>query len=968
MTDAPHNPTGPSLDEAVQERLTVVLQWLSKQAELPLSSLELAEILWLGPRIQPFATQRPKTPSGTQAQTPQPAKPAPQQPDPAIDAGVPNEPPAPLEPPAALIDEALPWFFPAAPQSPASEPAALLLPKVMLPGAADGAAALPVRLAEAPPLGDRLALLQALRPLLGKKPDPLRLRLNETATVERFAETRLLLPVLEPRLVPRFAEVVVLVDGGVSMQVWHKLAHEVCKVLTASQGFAAVRLVFLQPQDLDGGQGAIPLHRVQPSCSLLLFMSDAAGRHWWDGRMFAALERWCRSRPTVLLQMLPIWYWPRTALVAGDRVSVSNAAVAATNAAYGASRLDWWEEEAPPGRGFTLPVILPDRAALAGWSAMVMGDPGSATSGVLVPDPTEQRLRLQAVVGDRNPETQPTPPSDLEAVEALWQTFRQVASPQAQRLLMVLASAPVLTLPVMALLKEAKVPESTTPLPIAEILVSSLVRRKPGQEGVSDPDQLQFELLPAMADLLVERLSPGDRLDVIRAVTAVVEKRWNRLELGTSFEALLCDPSVVPPEGLEGAVQFASVLAGLLDTLPGEKARQFTQRLRQGVGLEPADPWPKDCFAFETVEFSPAQLLPIPTPETISFGTARYKELEVQMISCKTANIKRVTKLSNIVSSDNSAIQADVQETFEIQRTDTSAWIFYEPLQRYSLHPGTTAPAVDPQTLTLVEIPAGTFLMGSPTSEPEQAYFEGPQHEVKLASFFISQTPITQAQWREVAGWQPLPAERWGRDLSPDPSHFQKREGLFEAEANTDNRPVENVSWLDAMEFCSRLSQRTGRTYTLPSEAQWEYSCRAETATPFHFGGTISSELANFDGNYAYANEPTGIYREQTTPVGLFPANAWGLHDMHGNVLEWCLDEWHDSYEGAPTDGRAWVDAAEGEKSKESVNARLLRGGSWFDLPGLCRSAFRDHFDPDYANFNVGFRVVCLPQGPSLNP
>jgi hypothetical protein len=201
---------------------------------------------------------------------------------------------------------------------------------------------------------------------------------------------------------------------------------------------------------------------------------------------------------------------------------------------------------------------------------------------------------LQAVVGDRNPETLPTPPSDRAAVEALWQTFRQVASPQAQRLLMVLASAPVLTLPVMALLKEAKVPESTTPLPIAEILVSSLVRRKPGQEGINDPDQLQFELLPAMADLLVERLSPGDRLDVIRAVTAVVEKRWNRLGLGPSFEALLCDPSVVPPEGLEGAVQFASVLAGLLETLPGEKARQFAQRLRQGVGLEPADPWPKD--------------------------------------------------------------------------------------------------------------------------------------------------------------------------------------------------------------------------------------------------------------------------------------------------------------------------------------------------------------------------------------
>jgi formylglycine-generating enzyme required for sulfatase activity len=190
---------------------------------------------------------------------------------------------------------------------------------------------------------------------------------------------------------------------------------------------------------------------------------------------------------------------------------------------------------------------------------------------------------------------------------------------------------------------------------------------------------------------------------------------------------------------------------------------------------------------------------------------------------------------------------------------------------------------------------------------------------------------------------------------------------LFEAEANTDNRPVEKVSWLDAMEFCNRLSQRTGRTYTLPSESQWEYSCRAETVTPFHFGDTISPELANYDGNYAYGNGPTGIYREQTTPVGLFPANVWGLHDMHGNVWEWCLDEWHKCYEGAPSDGRAWVDVLEVEKSKESEKRRLLRGGSWLGLPGGCRSAYRDHFQPGAAYDVVGFRVVCLPQGPSLN-
>ena len=277
--------------------------------------------------------------------------------------------------------------------------------------------------------------------------------------------------------------------------------------------------------------------------------------------------------------------------------------------------------------------------------------------------------------------------------------------------------------------------------------------------------------------------------------------------------------------------------------------------------------------------------------------------------------------------------------------------------------------------LTLLWIPPGRFWMGSPESEPERRDTEGPQHVVQLQGFFMSQTPITQAQWREVAGWKEGPGEQWGRELKLDPSRFLIKDGkgenkvrLLEGESNTDQRPVEQVSWEDAMEFCHRLSLRTGRTYALPSEAQWEYACRAGTTTPFHFGDTISPELANYRGDFAYADGPQGVYRKQTTPVGMFPANAWGLHDMHGNVWEWCLDEWHDSYEGAPTDGRAWLDAAEREKSKESVKIKLLRGGSWNFVPGDCRSAFRDLSLPDDAYDFVGFRVVCLPQGPSLNP
>jgi formylglycine-generating enzyme required for sulfatase activity len=160
------------------------------------------------------------------------------------------------------------------------------------------------------------------------------------------------------------------------------------------------------------------------------------------------------------------------------------------------------------------------------------------------------------------------------------------------------------------------------------------------------------------------------------------------------------------------------------------------------------------------------------------------------------------------------------------------------------------------------------------------------------------------------------------------------------------------------MEFCRRLSQRLGRTFSLPSEAQWEYACRAGSTTPFAFGETLSPELSNYDSTVSYANGPIGEKRGETTPVGRFPANAWGLHDMHGNVWEWCLDRWHANYEGAPFDGGAWLS----NEAQEPEVKRLLRGGSWYLYPWDCRSAYRDWNHPDSRSGNCGFRVCCLPE------
>ena len=291
---------------------------------------------------------------------------------------------------------------------------------------------------------------------------------------------------------------------------------------------------------------------------------------------------------------------------------------------------------------------------------------------------------------------------------------------------------------------------------------------------------------------------------------------------------------------------------------------------------------------------------------------------------------------------------------------------------------------IDSGEILLLWIPPGRFWMGSPADELEREDSEGPQHLVQLQGFFMGQMPITQAQWQVVAQWTELEGEHWSRELTAQPSFFQpemQRDkaaprtlasfSLLEGETTTNQRPVESVSWEDAMEFCNRLSQRTGRVYTLPSEAQWEYACRAGSSKPFHFDGAITPELANYygdqqfiNGNYAYAYRPKSATGWQTTPVGSCPANAWGLQDMHGNVWEWCLDEWHSTYDGAPLDGGAWRSAG----THEGDTNRVLRGGHWGDLPSYCRSAFRGRNKPNYASHGVGFRVVCLPQERSAYP
>lgn len=249
--------------------------------------------------------------------------------------------------------------------------------------------------------------------------------------------------------------------------------------------------------------------------------------------------------------------------------------------------------------------------------------------------------------------------------------------------------------------------------------------------------------------------------------------------------------------------------------------------------------------------------------------------------------------------------------------------------------------------LELVEIPGGILQMGALATEEGWHPTQSPQHPVAIAPFWMGKYPVTQAQWLRVAGLPQIECA-----LAAQPACFLGEE-----------HPIEQISWYEAVEFCARLSQHTGRCYRLPTEAEWEYACRAGTSTPFHFGETISTDLANYSGvNWEYQGKicTKGFYgkgsegadRRETTSIKTFGfANAFGLYNMHGQVREWCQDCWHINYTHAPTDGSAWI-------TDGDCDQRILRGGSWNTSPKACRSAFRSKLDSESSLYDVGLRVV----------
>ncbi len=244
--------------------------------------------------------------------------------------------------------------------------------------------------------------------------------------------------------------------------------------------------------------------------------------------------------------------------------------------------------------------------------------------------------------------------------------------------------------------------------------------------------------------------------------------------------------------------------------------------------------------------------------------------------------------------------------------TDTQTWNIHDPITDL--------------LNSMVSILGGTFIMGSTDNEYNWAQYTTPVHQVTLQGFEIGAYEVTQAQYEAIMG--------------TNPSWIQG--------PGTENNPVERVNWFEAREFCTLLSAQTGRTFTLPSEAQWEYACRAGSTTLYNFGDD-DGQLRNYAWYSVNSNYTTH-------PVGAKLPNNWGLYDMHGNVEEWCLDSWHDNYIGAPTDGSAW--------EPETGSLRIIRGGCWgVTVPWPCRSAYRIStiINTDFRGNDWGFRVVAVP-------
>ncbi len=865
-----------------------------------------------------------------------------------------------------------------------------------------GRKSLPIRVPDAPSLREPLEFAKALRPLMRRVPSGRLTILDEVETANSTAQAGFCVPVLQSEPEP-WLDLALVVDESPSMTLWQHTIGELQRLLEHYGIFREVRIWGLsadetqkKPLIRSGSQkrAASPRELLDPSCRrLILIVSDCVSPFWHDGTLLPPLKEWAKTQPMAIVQMLPHWLWSRTGLRMGSSVLLGNLVPGSPNQELVIKELLLLKDF--KAAGIKIPVLTLEPSTAANWSDLVVGKSQVQSPGVILPAEIAQ-------TSENLPQNRV---SQLNAEERV-NRFQLKASPVAWKLAGLLAAAPMINLPVVRLIQATLLPKSQ-PVHVAEVFLGGLL--KPPTEMATDTlaDSVEYQFVDEkIRHIFLADAPVSDSQEVFDAVSRYVEEQFGQSLF--DFAAQLKRPDESNPE----LPAFAEIALEVLKRLGGDYAefadnlekQSLKERLIKALrerfstlpdivhfiaqilsslslnyqGIFQASnlqklisnliQWAENNGVLQQLidAMTPVLLEPVPVAlESSSAGTNDLKVGDVPSTALKTCTFEVVT------------IDIEETRTFEFtvatlerqqsrSRRKQGQWVIKHQKQQAE---GIIELLAERIELELMEIPGGTFWMGAPEDELQSQDREKPQHKVTVPSFYMGRYPITQAQWKAIAERTDL---KVNIDLDPDPSHF--KEPYKEYERWT--RPVERVNWDEAKEFCARISKLTEQEYRLPTEAEWEYACRAILPSPvgvglgvreepslaewnekynqpFHFGETLSTELANYDGNYTYGEGIKGEYREQTTPVGYFKvANAFGLYDMHGNVYEWCEDDYHPNYNGAPADGSAWL-------SNDKHTTKMMRGGSWSYNPDECRSAYRFNCNSRDNYFNyVGFRVV----------
>ncbi|MCA2824913.1 MAG: formylglycine-generating enzyme family protein [Microcystis sp. M038S1] len=807
----------------------------------------------------------------------------------------------------------------------------------------------PFQVPAAAALQTALPISRALRPFMGKVPSAIKTILDEEATASFIAERDIWLPVTKPQP-ERWLTLELVVEESRSSFIWRELINELQNLLENQGAFKTVRVWQISTSNNQELQLVRRRKKAKPEQryhshkelihprgqGLVLLVSDCVSPLWQKALIHPWLKDWSEKQPTAILQLFPERLWNSTQLGRGRKLFTTALTAGVPNPKLILKNYPQW---LPINWQNTLliPVITLEIEVLKQWAKVVAGSGNAQISAFLfdLEFIKQQIIEIPPISREENKQDSEDKNSIKNKAEAMVERFFATASEPAKKLAKMMAAAPV-SMQVVNLIRKTLLNE-VRPVHVAEFymggLLKPIVENEEGQYRV-------YDFLPGVRQVLNDAIGRRQTIKVLDAISQYIAGEIKSPI--RSFAALLTLLPTYPPEQREKILPFAQVSIEVLGNLGGEYA-EFAEKIAVNI----------------------SNPLPIPQPSEPPLKTRTFEFI--------VATIERQSRLWGLFPK---------REKWVIKKEKRQAKGIVQKL----------AEGVE---LELMEIPGGTFTMGTEDEEIERLVkkfgWEGfrserPQHRVTVSSFYMGRYPITQAQWRAVASRTDLKVER---NLNPDPSHFKDPpkpplereasdsppfEGARGGSPTRWDRPVEQVSWYDAVEFCARLSKLTGKEYRLPSEAEWEYACRAGTTTPFHFGETITGELANYNAGYTYADEPKGEYRGQTTPVGQFPPNAFGLYDMHGNVWEWCLDPWHENYQGEPPrDGSVWDEDNNDNRyqsllisTKELLTYkryRVLRGGSWYFSPYLCRSAVRSGSNP-VSHYNYfGFRVACVSPG-----